>query len=140
MVAVLLFAIGILGIVGLQASMMQAQTDSKVRADAANLVDEVATLMWSELSRGKPLPASMNNVVQFKAAACAGDVTCNGWLTKVQSTLPGGTLSALSFDETNTDAADPAFGLVSVKLSWTLPNSTIPHSYSATFNLAPASL
>lgn len=140
MVAVLLFAIGILGIVGLQASMMQAQTDSKVRADAANLVDEVATLMWSELSRGKPLPASINNVVQFKAAACAGDVTCNGWLTKVQSTLPGGTLSDLSFDETNTNAADPAFGLVSVKLTWTLPNSTVAHSYSATFNLAPASL
>ena len=37
LVAVLLFAIGILGMVGLQASMTQAQTESKVRADAANL-------------------------------------------------------------------------------------------------------
>ena len=50
----LLFAIGILGMVGLQASMMQAQTDSKVRADAANLVDELATLMWSDVTKAAP--------------------------------------------------------------------------------------
>ena len=83
--AVLLFAIGILGIVGLQASMLQAQTDSKVRADAANLVDEVAALMWSQVNKGKPAPATLASIVQFKDGTCAGDLTCNGWLTKLKT-------------------------------------------------------
>ena len=83
LVAVLLFAIGILGIVGLQASMLQAQTDSKVRADAANLVDEVAALMWSQVNKGKPAPATLASIVQYKAGTCAGDLTCNGWLDQV---------------------------------------------------------
>ena len=99
LVAVLLFAIGILGIVGLQASMVQAQTDSKVRAEAANLVDEVATLMWSDVNR-QAGPRDLANIVQYKAGGCGGNLTCNGWLTKVQATLPGGTLDQLSFDET----------------------------------------
>jgi type IV pilus assembly protein PilV len=139
LVAVLLFAIGILGIVGLQASMVQAQTDSKVRAEAANLVDEVATLMWSDVNKGKPAPATLANIVQYKAGACAGNLTCNGWLTKVQATLPGGTLDQLSFDETITDSSDANFGQVTVQLSWTLPNGAA-HKYITTFNISPSTI
>jgi type IV pilus assembly protein PilV len=139
MVAVLLFAIGILGIVGLQASMLQTQTDSKVRAEAANLVDEVAALMWSEVNKGKPAPATLANIVQFKAGACAGDPTCNGWLTKLRATLPGGTLDQLSFDETITDSSDANYGQVTIQLSWTLPNGAA-HKYITTFNVSPSTI
>jgi type IV pilus assembly protein PilV len=139
LVAVLLFAIGILGIVGLQASMLQAQTDSKVRADAANLVDEVAALMWSQVNKGKPAPATLANIVQFKSGACAGDLTCNGWLTKVKSTLPGGALDQLSFDETVASSSDAEYGQVTIQLSWTMPNGA-SHKYIATFNVAPSTI
>jgi len=135
LVAVLLFAIGILGLVGLQASMMQAQTEGKVRADAANLVDELATLMWSDMGK----PANLANLIQYKTASCAGDLNCNGWLTKARSTLPGANLDELSFDETIVDSSDADYGRVTVKLSWTLPNGA-PHSYSATFNVSPSTL
>jgi len=139
LVAVLLFAIGILGIVGLQASMLQAQTDSKVRADAANLVDEVAALMWSQVNKGKPAPATLASIAQFKDGSCAGDLTCNGWLTKLQTTLPGGTLDQLSFDETIVDSSDANFGQVTIKLSWTLPNGA-SHKYITTFNVSPSTI
>src|SRR5690242_15134054 len=86
LVSVLLFAIGILGIVGLQATMTQTQTESKVRADAANLVDELATVMWGELGNQN----TMANLAGFTSGGCSANAACNAWLTKMRKTLPGG--------------------------------------------------
>lgn len=134
LVAVLLFAIGILGLVGLQASMTQAQTDSKVRADAANLVDELAALMWSDVG------ASVANLVDYKTAGCGGNLRCAAWLAKVGEVLPGGNLASLDFKDGITDTTDPEHGMVTVNLTWTLPNSGVSHRYTATFNVAPPGL
>lgn len=133
MIAVLLFAIGILGLVGLQASMTQAQTESKVRADAANLVDELATLMWSDVG------TSVANLAAYKAAGCGANLHCNAWLTKLGEVLPGGTLDALTFDDGIVDTTDPNHGMVTVTLKWAMPNGS-PHQYVATFNVAPPGL
>ena len=127
LVSVLLFAIGILGLVGLQASMTQAQTDAKVRSDAANLVDELAALAW----------ADMPNIAQYKTATCTANALCNGWLAKLSATLPGGTLTDLSFDDSITNPLDANFGRFTVTVSWTLPNGGT-HRHTAVFNVAPA--
>ncbi len=50
LVALLIFSIGVLGIVGLQASMTKAQTGSKFRADAAFLAQRLIGSMWSDRS------------------------------------------------------------------------------------------
>jgi len=133
LVAVLLFAIGILGLVGLQASMTNAQTESKVRSDAANLVDELAAVMWSEVG------TSIANLSAFKSAGCGGNLRCAAWQTKIGEVLPGGTLDSLAFDETVTDTSDPNHGMVTVTLKWALPNGS-GHQYIATFNVAPSGL
>jgi type IV pilus assembly protein PilV len=133
LVAVLLFAIGILGLVGLQASMTSAQTESKVRADAANLVDELAALMWSEVG------TSVANLSAYKSAGCGGSLRCNAWLSKVGEVLPGGTLDSLTFDESIVDSTDPNHGMVTVTLKWALPNGA-GHQYVATFNVTPPGL
>jgi type IV pilus assembly protein PilV len=130
MIAVLLFAIGILGLVGLQASMTQAQSESKVRADAANLIDELATVMWGELGQ----QAQIALLADFSTAGCSGNTACNAWLTKLGKTLPGGTLTSLAFNDV-ADTWDINHGMVTVTLSWALPNGS-PHQYVATFNVA----
>ncbi len=48
LVAVLIFAFGVLGIVGLQAAMTKAQTQSKSRADASLLAQQVIGSMWTD--------------------------------------------------------------------------------------------
>jgi type IV pilus assembly protein PilV len=131
LVAVLLFAIGILGLVGLQASMTNAQTDSKVRADAANLVDELATVMWTELG----MQANAANLANFSTSGCAANARCGAWLTKLGKALPGGTLTDLSLSNA-ADTWDADHGSVTVTLSWKLPNSDADHKYVATFNVA----
>jgi type IV pilus assembly protein PilV len=132
LVAVLLFAIGILGLVGLQATMTQTQTDSKVRADAANLVDELATLMWSEVTNTSPMTV---NLASYTTSGCAGNARCSAWLAKLGEALPGGTLDNLSYN-TVTDTNDINHGSVSVTLKWSMPNGG-EHKYVAIFNVAP---
>jgi type IV pilus assembly protein PilV len=47
MVALLLFSVGVLAIVGLQATMLQNTTDSKYRAEAAYIAQQTIGQMWS---------------------------------------------------------------------------------------------
>ena len=130
LVAILLFAIGILGLVGLQAAMTQTQTESKVRADAANLIDELATVMWGELGNQN----TMANLTDFSTSGCANNTACNAWLTKLGKTLPGGTLSNLALNAA-TDTWNADHGKVEVTLEWSLPNGA-SHKYVSTFNVA----
>ena len=139
LVAVLLFAIGILGIVGLQASMVQAQTDSKVRAEAANLVDEVATLMWSDVNKGKPAPATLANIAAVQGRRLRGQPHLQRLADQGASHAAGGTLDQLSFDETIGRFVGREFGSVTVQLSWSLPNGAA-HEYVSTFNVAPSTI
>jgi type IV pilus assembly protein PilV len=48
MVAVLLFSVGVLAVVGLQASMVNNTTDAKFRADAAYIAQQNIGTMWGD--------------------------------------------------------------------------------------------
>jgi type IV pilus assembly protein PilV len=111
LVAMLLFAFGILGLVGLQAAMTQAQGASKVRADASYLASELLGIMWSD-------PA---NLASYTTAGCAARPPCNDWKNKVATQLPGGTLTQLTFN--------PANGDVFLQLTWAMPNGGT-HKYT----------
>jgi len=109
MISVVIFAVGVLALVGLQASMTRAQTEAKVRADAAYLAQELMGLMWTDLG----------NAASYTDAACSGYPRCAAWQAKVAAVLPGGA-SAVTFDATSRD--------VSITLSWQLPGGD-PHNY-----------
>lgn len=130
LIAILLFVIGVLGLIGLQAAMTQAQTESKVRADAANLVDELSGLMWGELGN----KAVIANLANYSTGGCGTSAACAAWKTKLGATLPGGVLKELTFDDT-VDTWAETHGQVKVTLAWTLPNGS-EHLYVATFNVA----
>jgi type IV pilus assembly protein PilV len=103
LVAVLIFAFGVLGLVGLQATMTKAQSTAKYRADAAFLAQQVIGTMWSDAP----------NLASYATANCAGYARCGEWAAKVASTLPGGT-TAVTFGPA--DCPAPA---VKVAISWT---------------------
>lgn len=124
LVAMLIFAIGVLGIVGLQASMTKAQTGSKFRADASFLAQRVIASMWSDRS-------SLDN---YSSANCASNTRCSEWATEVARALPNGaaavTVTALP------DGTDPATGAViaadvTVTITWQPPNEET-HTFRTT--------
>ena len=73
MVAILIFSMGVLAIVGLQAAMIKNTADSKFRADASYIAQQQIGQLWSDPDN---LPADLSNTV-----------------TDISAELPGGSLS-----------------------------------------------
>ena len=121
LVGLLIFSLGILGLVGLQAAMTQSQTAAKVRADAAFLASELIGSMWSD----------MPNLANYAPDKCAGYAPCNDWMTKVASALPGGKFSTAS-------SVDSTTGDVTIILQWTLPNGGGTNSYTTSTTVQAA--
>jgi type IV pilus assembly protein PilV len=109
LVGILIFAIGVLGLIGLQVAMTRAQGTAKYRADAAYLGSQVLSTIWTD--RG--------NLDKYDGATCATYDRCLDWANKVQSTLPGGTATLASVADS---------GAVSVTITWST-SAEGTHSY-----------
>jgi type IV pilus assembly protein PilV len=48
LIAVLIFSLGILAVVGLQANAMRISTDAKIRIDASNIANQRVGEMWAD--------------------------------------------------------------------------------------------
>lgn len=105
LVALLIFAFGVLGIVGLQASMTQAQSGSKLRGDAAYLAQELIGTMWGNLP----------SIDKYTTAGCESFTPCNTVKQKVASRLPGGSLTL----------TQSTTGLVEITITWTPPGEDL---------------
>lgn len=128
LVAMLIFSIGVLGIVGLQAAMTKAQTGSKFRADASFLAQRVIASMWSDRT----------SLTNYASTNCGSYTRCSEWTAAVTRALPNGaaavTVAALP------DGTDPATGAViaanvTVTITWTPPNEE-QHSFTTTSSVS----
>lgn len=104
LIGFLIFAVGVLGLVGLQVSMTRAQTGTKVRADAVQLANEIIGIMWADREQ---------NHTFYTAAGCSGHPPCSEWQLKVKRSLPGGE-GVVDFNAANLFE-------VKVSLTWSLP-------------------
>lgn len=111
LVAILIFSIGVLALVGLQASMTSAQSVAKSRADATYLANELIGVMWSDTS----------NLASY--ANCEGYARCKDWQDKIAASLPKG--------EGSVTVVNAATGEVSVTVQWT-SSSDGEHQFTTT--------
>lgn len=109
LMAILLFSVGVLGLVGLQGALTRSQTESKVRADASYLASELVGQLWSDTA----------TLSSYTASGCAGVTRCKEWQDKVAASLPQGA---------GTVEADSGSGDVTVTLTWTMPSGDA-HKY-----------
>ena len=105
----LIFMLGVLGLLGMQGSLTKVQTDSKIRADAAYLASELVGRMW----------ADVNNLTAYEGTTTCGATSCTEWRSKVAQILPSGG-AVVSVDE--------ATGDVSITVTWTVPGGEA-HKY-----------
>ncbi len=103
LIAILIFAFGILGLIGLQSAMTRAQTVAAFRGDASSLSSELLGIIWTDIA----------NIAKYDTASgnCDGYARCLVWKNKVASTLAGATPIV---------AAD-ATGQVTITIRWTVP-------------------
>lgn len=119
LVALLIFMLGVLGLVGLQTSMTRAQTESKSRADAVALANDLIGRMWTDL----------DNVGAYSGGGCAEQARCSEWQNKVAGGLPGGTGAV---------GVDTGTGDVTVTITWTMPGGSA-HKYVTSTTVSKAS-
>ncbi len=111
LVAILIFSIGVLALVGLQAQMTHAQGTAKSRADATYLANELIGVMWSDTT----------NLSSYDT--CDGYARCSDWQAKVANALPKGTGTI--------EVVDATTGEVTITLRWTSPSDG-DHQYVTT--------
>lgn len=111
LLGILIFSVGILGLVGLQAASMRNATEARYRTEAAYLANQIVGRMW--IDRGLA-NANLANYVLTTATVCSSSSTTalQQWLCEVERTLPG--ITATVARPTITVAADT----VTVTLRW----------------------
>src|SRR6218665_3648235 len=75
LIAILIFSVGVLGIIGLQASAVKASSDAQYRSEAALLANELIGRMWAGDRTQATLQANYNSATNgalFQQWAWAG--------------------------------------------------------------------
>jgi len=124
LLAILIFSLGILALVGLQAMAVKQTTEAKYRSEAALLANELIGQMWISNRTASSLDAN------FKT----GGAIYNTWLTRVRNTLPGVTATP------PTVTIDASKGSVTINIFWlspSEPSGSAPHNYLAVAQIQP---
>lgn len=130
LIAILIFSVGILALVGLQAASIKNSSDAKYRADAAYLANQIIGQMW--VDRGN-IPLYAHNPVGpacNPTAAASANTNVTDWLAQTSTLLPG----AASAKQQITVGALTASSAwpVTVTICWQGPQETTAHNFVAT--------
>ncbi len=126
LIALLIFSLAVLGLVGLQAAMTRASTGAKYRAEATYLATDLIGRMWS------------NRAMLKDFSDCASSSACQTWLSRVADTLPAGTATVSVVDRIDTALDDttqvPPYSVseVTVRVRWQPPGENAAHEFSTT--------
>jgi type IV pilus assembly protein PilV len=113
LIAILIFAFGVLGLIGLLGSSIRVTNDARYRAEAANLANAMIADMWTTT------PANIDTFTSTKLPA---------WTTKVAALLPGG----IPPDVTVSDGFNTESRTVVVTVYWQLPGDAVRHQQVTT--------
>ncbi|TDS83239.1 type IV pilus modification protein PilV [Comamonas sp. JUb58] len=126
LIAILIFSLGILGVVGLQAASIKQATAAEDRAKAASLANDLISRMW----------ASNHTTLSTNFGATGDGFT--RWMETVEgSQLPGvkdsDTLKpTISFTDGPTSATGIALSTqAKIIIKWQAPNESTAHQYTA---------
>ncbi|HWT28902.1 MAG TPA: pilus assembly protein PilV [Methylophilaceae bacterium] len=124
LVAILIFSMGILAIVGLQGVAIKTVADSQYRLEASFFANRVVSDIWTNV-------ANINDYVLPGGGATGLDT----WLAEVQSRLPGATGANAP---TITIAANPSGGFTAtIAIMWQAPGESAPHNFTTVAYINP---
>ena len=130
LISILIFSLGILAIVGLQAASIKSAGDAKYRSDASLLANQLIGEMWV----ADRTPATLQ--ANFSSSASAVGYT--SWLGDVVNVaqLPGA--SATPPTVTFTTDANTNSSVATITLYWNAPNEPPQaHKYMTVAQIAP---
>lgn len=116
LIAILIFSLGILSVVGMQASAVKAVSDAKYRADASLLATQLIGQMRASDRRDTTLAS-------FAGGSGTDGATYTDWLGDVTAQLPGSGSAppVVQYDSSTKQA--------SVIIFWSAPGETETHRF-----------
>lgn len=113
LIAILIFSVGILGLIGLQAAAVKQSTEARYRAEASQLADQLLGQMWIDNRNVANLQEKYSTCT---SSACTG---YQAWATTVSNTLPGATITSATLRPAVT--VNPS-GVVTISIFWRAPS------------------
>lgn len=124
MISILIFSMGILAIVGLQAAAVKSSSDAKYRSEASLLANQLIGQMWVSDRTAATLQ------INFQGAGGVGGANYTAWLADVQSALPMVAANPPTVVIAPIVGPTTTSSLVTITLFWQLPSDTAVHRYS----------
>lgn len=134
MIALVIFSVGILGVVGIQATTISNSTEAQRRTDASFLANQILAQMWVD-----PLvTTNPDNLAVNPTYACNPCTTTNGnantrsWVSQIQSS--SSSIPSLP-DVTDTMnqpsiVINPVTNVVTIELKWGARQNSGVHNYA----------
>ena len=144
LIAILIFSLGILGMVAMGGSAIAAQSDAQYRSEAANFASEMAANIMLNVDRSTPAlfnssfdsfahrPVSGGAFCNFAGAASTNPLVTDGtsgWVERVSGAVPGvlGLPGATTTSESisiNRSLAGNGFYQVTISVCWKPPSTS----------------
>ena len=118
LVAIVIFSIGMLGVVGLQARAIQYAVDGEDRNRAALLADDVVATLWAN----GVTSTAWGSGTSTGSATVVPTAAIDAWQDRVAATLPQG-VGALTGPDAN--------GVFTVSITWRAPQRAAADSSSS---------
>jgi type IV pilus assembly protein PilV len=128
LIAILIFSIGILALIGMQATAINSVADAKYRSTAGFLANQMVGTIWA--NRQSAVFPNISGVMvafpdpSFACNVCTsttgGNAYTQAWASSVAANLPAGTAIITNPAGSNT---------VTVSISWQPPKDTVAHRH-----------
>jgi len=137
LIGIVIFSIGLLTMIALQAKAISVQSDAQYRIEAANLVDRMLGTIALNVDRStaatlqSSLDAFRNNPDTAASCSFNGGESTNAdvlaWGAALDATLPGTSSAMRQIQVTNTSAA---FNQVVITVCWKSPADPVPRQHT----------
>lgn len=124
LIAILIFSMGILAIIGLQAQSVRNSAEAKYRADASFLANQIIGRIWADRANIATFAHRPTGTVCAPSGAASGNTNVTEWLDGVSAVLPDADTARQSI------AVDTTTNQVTVRLCWV--SRTGQHNMSVT--------
>lgn len=128
LIAILIFSMGILAVIGMQAAAIRNSSDAKYRADASYLANSILGQMWADRNNLAAYAHRPSGATCAPSGAASANPNVTAWLASVSNSatgLPGATAGTQQI-------VVGANRLVTVTVCWRAPQDTGFHNFQLT--------
>jgi len=127
LVALLIFSVGILGMVGMQTAAIQNSAAAVYRSEASYLANQIIATMWADKNNLSTYALNAGNTGCTQGNSSAGNNNITNWLQNDVVRLPGAA-AASGVTGWQQQIVIGASNLVTVTICWQAPKDNSAHN------------